>query len=44
VNKARGVLTRLRVKAPGFGDPRKAMMGDLAVVTGGKFHQRGPSV
>src|SRR3954470_15122445 len=37
VNKLRGVLSICAVKAPGFGDRRKAMMGDLAVVTGGKF-------
>src|SRR5256885_1066770 len=35
VNKLRGVLSVRAVKAPGFGDRRKAMMGDLAVVTGG---------
>ncbi|MGH7177004.1 MAG: chaperonin GroEL, partial [Tepidisphaeraceae bacterium] len=37
VNKLRGVLRICAVKAPGFGDRRKAMMGDLGVVTGGKF-------
>jgi chaperonin GroEL len=37
INKLRGVLKLCAVKAPGFGDRRKAMMGDLAVVTGGKF-------
>src|SRR5207244_2357877 len=37
VNKLRGVLHVCAVKAPGFGDRRKAMMGDLAVVVGGKF-------
>src|SRR5437868_2262942 len=37
VNKLRGVLKICAVKAPGFGDRRKALMGDLAVVTGGKF-------
>src|SRR2546425_165896 len=36
VNKLRGVLSVCAVKAPGFGDRRQAMMGDLAVVTGGK--------
>src|SRR3989440_3885018 len=36
VNRLRGVLNVCAVKAPGFGDRRKAMMGDLAVVTGGK--------
>ena len=37
VNKLRGVLNVCAVKAPGFGDRRKAIMADLAVVTGGKF-------
>ena len=37
VNKLRGVLNVCAVKAPGFGDRRKALMGDLAVVTGGRF-------
>src|SRR5438477_1118765 len=37
VNKLRGVLNVCAVKAPGFGDRRKALMGDIAVVTGGKF-------
>ncbi|HWP41171.1 MAG TPA: chaperonin GroEL [Tepidisphaeraceae bacterium] len=37
VNKLRGVLNVCAVKAPGFGDRRKAIMGDLAVITGGKF-------
>ncbi len=35
VNKLRGVLNCCAVKAPGFGDRRKAMLGDIAVVTGG---------
>jgi chaperonin GroEL len=35
VNKLRGVLNISAVKAPGFGDRRKAMLGDIAVVTGG---------
>ncbi len=35
VNKLRGVLNICAVKAPGFGDRRKAMLGDIAVVTGG---------
>ncbi|GAA3697843.1 chaperonin GroEL [Zhihengliuella alba] len=34
VNKLRGILTAVAVKAPGFGDRRKAMMQDLAVLTG----------
>src|SRR5688500_14616088 len=37
INKLRGVLNLCAVKAPGFGDRRKAMMGDIATVTGGKF-------
>ncbi|HEV8607651.1 MAG TPA: chaperonin GroEL [Tepidisphaeraceae bacterium] len=37
VNKLRGVLNVCAVKAPGFGDRRKALMGDIAVVTGGQF-------
>ncbi len=36
VNKIRGVLKVCAVKAPGFGDRRKEMLGDLAVLTGGK--------
>nr|WP_241179928.1 chaperonin GroEL [Humisphaera borealis] len=37
VNKLRGVLNVAAVKAPGFGDRRKAIMADLAVLTGAKF-------
>jgi chaperonin GroEL len=36
VNKLRGTLQVAAVKAPGFGDRRKAMMEDIAVLTGGK--------
>jgi chaperonin GroEL len=36
VNKIRGTFTSVAVKAPGFGDRRKAMLADLAVVTGGQ--------
>jgi chaperonin GroEL len=36
VNKLRGTLSCCAVKAPGFGDRRKAMLEDLAIVTGGK--------
>ena len=36
VNKLRGVLSVCAVKAPGFGDRRKALLGDLAILTGGK--------
>ena len=35
VNKLRGVLNIAAVKAPGFGDRRKAMLGDIATLTGG---------
>src|SRR5258707_6604394 len=35
VNKLRGILNVLAVKAPGFGDRRKAMLQDIAVLTGG---------
>jgi len=35
VNRLRGILNICAVKAPGFGDRRKAMLGDIAVVTGG---------
>jgi len=35
VNKLRGVLDVCAVKAPGFGDRRKAMLGDIAILTGG---------
>jgi chaperonin GroEL len=37
VNKLRGTLNVCAVKAPGFGDRRKALMGDIAVLTGGSF-------
>ncbi|NMC83426.1 MAG: chaperonin GroEL, partial [Armatimonadetes bacterium] len=37
VNKIRGILNVCAVKAPGFGDRRKAMLGDIAVLTGGQF-------
>ena len=37
VNRLRGVLKIAAVKAPGFGDRRKAMLGDIAVLTGGTF-------
>ena len=36
VNKLRGTLNACAVKAPGFGDRRKAMLDDIAVLTGGK--------
>ncbi len=37
VNKLRGTLKVAAVKAPGFGDRRKAMMEDIAILTGGKM-------
>ncbi|MFL5243921.1 MAG: chaperonin GroEL [Gemmataceae bacterium] len=37
VNKLRGILNVCAVKAPGFGDRRKAMLGDIATLTGGEF-------
>jgi chaperonin GroEL len=36
VNKIHGIFRSVAVKAPGFGDRRKAMLGDLAVLTGGQ--------
>lgn len=36
VNKLRGTLQCAAIKAPGFGDRRKAMLGDIAALTGGK--------
>jgi chaperonin GroEL len=37
VNKIRGTINAVAVKAPGFGDRRKAMMEDIAILTAGKF-------
>ena len=37
VNKLRGTIAVCAVKAPGFGDRRKGMMEDIAILTGGKF-------
>jgi len=37
INRLQGVLKVCAVKAPGFGDRRKAMLGDIAVVTGGQM-------
>ena len=37
VNKIRGTLHVAAVKAPGFGDRRKAMLEDIAILTGGKM-------
>src|SRR5215218_1896049 len=36
VNKLRGTLSAVAVKAPGFGDRRKAMLEDIAILTGGR--------
>src|ERR1700734_2711873 len=35
-NKVRGLLSAVAVKAPGFGDRRKAMLEDMAILTGGE--------
>jgi chaperonin GroEL len=37
VNKLRGTIQVCAIKAPGFGDRRKSMMEDIAILTGGKF-------
>ena len=37
VNKLRGILPCVAVKSPGYGDRRKDMMNDIAILTGGKF-------
>jgi chaperonin GroEL len=42
VNKLRGILNIAAVKAPGFGDRRKAMLEDIAILTGGRVHHRRP--
>ena len=36
VNKVRGLFKSVAVKAPGFGDRRKAVLGDIAILTGGR--------
>src|SRR6201998_3931200 len=41
VNKIRGTFTSVAVKAPGFGDRRKAMLGDIATLTGGQVISEG---
>src|ERR1700694_1784168 len=41
VNKLRGTFTAVAVKAPGFGDRRKAMLEDLAILTGGQVISEG---
>ena len=40
VNKLRGGLKVVAVKAPGFGDRRKAMLEDIAILTGGQESQK----
>jgi chaperonin GroEL len=42
VNKLRGTLHVAAVKAPGFGDRRKAMLEDIAILTGGRSDHRRP--
>jgi chaperonin GroEL len=37
LNKLRGILNVLAIKAPGFGDRRKAILEDIAILTGGSF-------
>jgi chaperonin GroEL len=37
VNKLKGILKIAAVKSPSYGDHRKAMMEDIAIVTGGQF-------
>jgi chaperonin GroEL len=41
LNKLRGMINALAIKAPGFGDRRKAMLRDIAILTGGHRHHRG---
>ena len=42
INKLRGTFKCAAVKAPGYGDRRKAMLEDIAVLTGGQADLRGP--
>ena len=37
VNKLRGIITVCAIKAPGFGERRKALLQDIAIVTGAEF-------
>ena len=37
VNKLRGILSVVAIKAPGFGERRKALLQDIAIVTGAEF-------
>ncbi|MGI6509667.1 MAG: chaperonin GroEL [Erysipelotrichaceae bacterium] len=41
VNKLRGIFNIVAVKAPGYGDNQKAMLEDIAILTGGKFISKG---
>ena len=41
VNKLRGTINALAIKAPSFGDRRKAILEDIAILTGGTLHHRG---
>ena len=42
VNKLRGVIDVVAVKAPGYGERRKAMLEDIAILTGGTVIASGP--
>ena len=42
LNKLKGILQVCAVKAPGYGDRRKAMLEDIAILTGGKADLQGP--
>ncbi len=44
VNRLRGSLNVVAVKAPGFGDRRKEMLQDIAILTGGTGHQQRPGL
>src|SRR2546428_10631100 len=44
VNKLRGTLNVAAVKAPGFGDRRKAMLEDIAILTGGQAISEDPGL
>ena len=37
MNKLRGILNVVAIKAPGFGDRRKALLQDIAIVTGAEY-------
>src|SRR3981189_471086 len=44
VNKLRGTINVAAVKAPGFGDRRKELLQDIAILTGGKLIREGPGI